>query len=476
MVAFCGRKRRSVQKHGKGWRKVKKTGRNGRMVFADPTHKRIYGLSVVLLALALTTVYLKLFHPFFLTQLRYHVLTVRFSTVVAFNRVFLVLMALNFIKLFVYALSAKRAKPPKTVSRAAVTAVIPAYNEEKTIVDTVNSVLASDYKHLDVIVVDDGSKDCTLEILRSAFGDDPRVTILTQENGGKSRALNNGISHAKGGLLLLLDADTMIAKDAVRLLASHFEDPKVAAVSGNTRVGNVRGFITRFQRVEYIRDFNLMKNGMARFNAQAVVPGALGMWRKSAVLDCGGFSTETLGEDRDLAMALLKKGYKTEFEALAFSETQAPHNLKNFVRQRFRWTYSTLQCEWKYLSCLCNPFKKGLGLLLMPDLVIFQTVLPLVTTVGFITNLFYFNKYEFTMLAVSYAFSVLIEIVLFLLAWRITKEKIYVKDLLAVLPQRIVYGVICTFLLYKAAIYAFIGVTVLWNKVERRENTESQPA
>ena len=453
---------------------MKKNGEKKNMVFADPTHRRIYVLSVILFALALACVYLHLFHPFVLTWFRYSVLTVRFRTVVAFNRVFIALAALNFIKLFVYAFSAKKAREPARRDHPHITAVIPAYNEEKTIVDTVKSVLASDSKKIDVIVVDDGSKDRTLEILRSAFGENPRVTVLTQENGGKSSALNNGISHAKGELLLLMDADTVIAKDSARLLASHFGNPRVAAVSGNTRVGNVRGFITRFQRVEYIRDFNLLKNGMSRFNAQAVVPGALGMWRKSAVLECGGFSTDTLGEDRDLAMALLEHGYKTEFEPLAFSETQAPHNLRNFVRQRFRWTYSTLQCERKYLFCLFNPLKKGLGLLLMPDLVVFQTVLPLVTTVGFATNLFYFDSYEFTLLTVSYAFSVLIEIILFLLAKRITREKIYAKDLLVVLPQRIVYGVICTFLLFKAAVYAFLGVTVLWNKVERKENTESQ--
>ena len=455
---------------------MKKKTQTDRMIFADPTHKRIYVFSVILLAVVLAAVYLKLFHPLALTQLRYSVLTVRFRTVVIYNRVFMALIAINFMKLFFYTFSAKRAKRKEQDSSfPAVTAVIPAYNEEKTIVATVKSVLAADYKKLDVIVVDDGSKDGTLAILRKEFADHPRVTILTKENGGKSSALNMGIAEAKGSLLLLLDADTMIEKDAVRLLVPHFKNPKVAAVSGNTRVGNVHNFITRFQRVEYIRDFNLMKNGMSRYNAQPVVPGALGMWRKAAILECGGYSHDTLGEDRDLSMALLKKGYKTEFEPLAFSETEAPDNLKNFVRQRFRWTYSTLQCEKKYLGCTFNPAKKGLGLLLMPDLLVFQTILPLVTTVGFILNLFYFNSFEFTLLVISYFSSVLMEMFLFLLAQRITREKVSYKDFLAVLPQRIIYGVICTFLLYKAALYAFIGVTVLWNKVERKGNNRPLP-
>ncbi|MBR2731130.1 MAG: glycosyltransferase family 2 protein [Clostridia bacterium] len=454
---------------------MKKSERNGRMVFADPTRKRVYLLSVLLLAAALTLLFLRLFYPLILFHLRYALMTARLSTVRLYNRIFLGLMGVNVAKLFLYALAARKAKRQSTSFCPAVTAVIPAYNEEKTIVATVRSVLAAEYQKLDVIVVDDGSKDRTLEILRAEFGGDPRVTILTKENGGKSSALNLGIAHAKGPLLLLLDADTMIAPDSVRLLAAHFGDARVAAVSGNTRVGNVHNLITRFQRVEYIRDFNLMKNGMARFNAQAVVPGALGMWRKAAILACGGFSRDTLGEDRDLSMALLKHGWRTEFEPLAFSDTEAPDTLRGFLRQRFRWTYSTLQCERKYLSCLFNPRRRGLGLLLMPDLLILQTILPLVTTVGFVANLVAFDAYECKLLAVSYAVSVAIELILFLFARRITGERISVRDLLAVLPQRIIYGVLCTFLLFKSVVYAFIGTTVLWNKVERKGNSRQPP-
>ncbi|MBQ4245260.1 MAG: glycosyltransferase family 2 protein [Clostridia bacterium] len=443
------------------------------MIFADPTHKRVYILSVILLAAVLLFIYLKLFTPYNIIGFRYLVLGLRFKTVVFFNRFFEFLIVLNFVKLFVYSLIAKKSSIKKPGFTPQVTAVIPAYNEEKTIVATVNSVLAADYKKLEVIVVDDGSKDKTYEILKKEFGENPRVKIITKENGGKYSALNEGIAQAKGNYLLLLDADTLIAPDSVKLLVSNFTDGRVAAVSGNTRVGNVHNLITGFQRVEYIRDFNLTKNGMTRLNAMAVVPGALGMWRKSAVIECGGFSPDTLGEDRDLTMALLDKGYKAVFEPSAFSETEAPDTLRGFMRQRFRWTYSTLQCVVKYLRCLFNPFKKGLGLILMPDLLIFQIILPLFTTVGFVLNLFHFDSFEAALLAASYAFSVVTELLLFLLSKRITKEKIYFKDIFAVIPQRMFYGIFCTFILFKAALYAFIGTTVLWNKVERKGNNNA---
>ena len=212
---------------------MKHKKRTDRMIFSDPTHKRIFVFSVILLAVALTFIYLKLFYPFALLRLRYSVLTLRFRSIVAYNRFFLILIEVNFIKLFVYTFSARKAKRTEPDSFPAVTAVIPAYNEEKTIVATVTSVLAADYKKLNVIVVDDGSKDRTLAVLRETFGENPRVTILTKENGGKSSALNMGIDRAKGSLLLLLDADTMIAKDSVRLLVPHFKNPKVAAVSAS---------------------------------------------------------------------------------------------------------------------------------------------------------------------------------------------------------------------------------------------------
>ena len=443
------------------------------MIFADPTHRRVYILSVVLLALALLLIYLKIFDPFRILAARYRILGFRFRYIVIYNRVFEALIAFNFIKLFAWSVLAKKSSAVKSGFSPSVTAVIPAYNEEKTISATVKSVLSADYKKLDVIVVDDGSKDKTYEILQKEFGDNPRVRIITKQNGGKYSALNEGIAAAKGEFLLLIDADTVVAKDCVKLMVPRFTDKRVAAVSGNTRVGNVHNLITRFQRVEYIRDFNLTKNGMTRLNAMAVVPGALGMWRKSSVLECGGFSPDTLGEDRDLTMALLDKGYKAVFEPSAFSETEAPDTLRGFMRQRFRWTYSTLQCVVKYLRCLCNPFKKGLGLVLMPDLLIFQLILPLFTTVGFVLNLFHFDKYEATLLAVSYAFSVVTELFLFLLSKRITKEKIYFKDIFAVIPQRVFYGIFCTFILFKAVVYAFIGTTVLWNKVERKGNNSA---
>ena len=438
------------------------------MVFADPTHKRLFALAVIVLALILVRLYFQLFYPTLLLHFNLTVFFHRFRFVRILNRVLLTLLLLHYAKLFSYLLFARRSKPDRRGGpKPRVCAVIPAYNEEKVIVKTVQSVLASDYGRIDVYVVDDGSTDDTAGAVDRAFANDPRVHLLRKENGGKASALNHGIAKAKSELLLLLDADTMVEPGAVRLMARHFSDARVAAVSGNTRVGNVMNLITRCQKVEYIKDFNLLKNGMSHLRAMAVVPGALGLWRRSSVLEAGGFSPRTLGEDRDLTMELLRTGNRLLFEPLAYSFTEAPATLRSFLIQRFRWTYGTLQCMAKHLRSLFSFRAPGLGFLLLPDLLLFQTFLPCVATFGLISNFLRPNRFEMILLAVSFVLSLVLEQVLYLISTLYADDRVTLPDVFAVIPQKILYGVLCTYLIYKALVIAFLGGRVGWNKLNR---------
>ncbi len=443
-------------------------------IFYDPTHRRLFTLAAVLLALVLARLYFLLFYPVDLFNFDAHtVLPFRRAFVRVLNRVMLASLALYYIKLSAYVIFARRSRPLRgNEPKLKVAAVIPAYNEERVIEKTVRSVLASDYRHIKVYVVDDGSADKTAEAVEKAFGSDGRVTLLRQRNSGKAAALNRGIAAADCELLLLLDADTLVAPDAVRLMARHFEDSRVAAVSGNTRVGNVTNLITRCQKVEYIRDFNLLKNGMSRLRCMAVVPGALGMWRKTDVLEAGGFSTQTLGEDRDLTMALLKAGKRVCFEPLAYSRTEAPASLKAFMRQRFRWTYGTLQCAFKYMGCLFSFKAPGLGFLLLPDLLFFQTLIPCVSAFGLLTNLADPMRSELMLLWISYCLALILELILYLLAVLYTRERPSAVDILTIIPQRLIYGVLCTYIIFKSLVAAFLGSKVGWNKLERVGNVD----
>ena len=443
-------------------------------IFYDPTHRRAFLLAAAAFALALVWLYFRLFHPAALLSFQAFTLRpFRRGFVRVLNRVMLALLAAHYLKLLLYVVRARRARPLGPDGPAPrICAIIPAYNEARVIEKTVRSVLASDCGRIEVYIVDDGSTDDTAQVVETAFRDDRRVRLLRQRNAGKAAALNRGIAETRCELLLLLDADTLVAPDAARRMARHFADPRVAAVSGNTRVGNVTNLITRCQRVEYIRDFNLIKNGMSRLGCMAVVPGALGMWRRSAVLDAGGFSSRTLGEDRDLTMALLRAGRRVCFEPLAFSRTEAPATLRAFLRQRFRWTYGTLQCLAKHLGALCSFRAPGLGFLLLPDLLLFQTAVPCVSAVGLLTNLIRPEPSELRLLAISFCLALALEALLYLISTVFTRERVRLPDLLAILPQRILYGAVCVYLLFKALVIAFFGGRVGWNKLDRLGNVD----
>jgi peptidoglycan-N-acetylglucosamine deacetylase len=192
----------------------------------------------------------------------------------------------------------------------AVSVIIAAYNEEKVIEKTVRSVLDNGYDDLEVVVVDDGSKDRTLSVLHEKFGLNERVRILTQPNGGKSAALNRAIAEAHNNILIALDADTIFRRGTIEKLVRHFADPQTGAVSGNARVGNRSKWITRFQSIEYIMGFNLDRRALDVLNAITVVPGAAGAWRRDLIVQLGGFGHDTLAEDTDLTLAIRRLGYE----------------------------------------------------------------------------------------------------------------------------------------------------------------------
>src|SRR4051812_10299937 len=224
--------------------------------------------------------------------------------------------------------------------RPRVALLTPAYNEEKVIERTIRAVLRSSYRHLRVIVIDDGSKDKTLEVARTCFPREQasgRLLVLTTTNSGKAEALNFGLRHLENEEIFIgIDADTVIARDAISLLVPHFLNLKVAAVAGNAKVGNRMNLWTRWQALEYITSQNFERRALDVLGAVSVVPGAIGAWRTSAVCAAGGYHADTVAEDADLTIALLQRGYRVEYEDMALAYTEAPANAKGLMRQRFR--------------------------------------------------------------------------------------------------------------------------------------------
>lgn len=266
-----------------------------------------------------------------------------------------------------------RSRKPLPDYTPPVTIIVPAYNEERVIASTVRSLLNQVYDgELQILVVDDGSPDDTFGVMMRDFGDDPRVKTYRKENGGKASALNFGIARARGEIIVGLDADTQFTPNTVGRLVAPLIDSRVGAVAGNAKVGNRHNLVTRWQALEYVTSQNLDRRALAVLNAITVVPGAVGAWRKSYVQAVGGFSDDTLAEDQDLTWSLGEEGVRVVYADDAVAYTEAPDTIKTLIRQRFRWSFGTLQCAWKHKRIFLRPRYGALGMIAMPNVWIFQ--------------------------------------------------------------------------------------------------------
>jgi len=294
-----------------------------------------------------------------------------------------ILMSARLILVGVLAIIDRLRRPHREASpgfNPRVAVLIPSYNEEKVIVRTIRSVLNSDYDNLRVIVIDDGSKDRTAEVARDAYVAEiraRRVEVLEKPNGGKAAALNYALDRVEEEIYVGIDADTVIAADAISKLIPHFEDPTIGAVAGNAKVGNRVNLWTRWQALEYITSQNFERRALDLFHVVTVVPGAIGAWRTEAVKRAGCYPVNTVAEDADLTMSLLEQNLKVVYEDRSLAFTEAPIDAKGLMRQRFRWSFGTLQAVWKHRAAFLR--NKAMGLFALPNILIFQMLLPLVS-------------------------------------------------------------------------------------------------
>jgi cellulose synthase/poly-beta-1,6-N-acetylglucosamine synthase-like glycosyltransferase len=308
---------------------------------------------------------------------------------VGLNWTFFFAIALGFIRaigLTVLALFPERrvglpatAGKPESDYRPLVSVIIPAYNEERVIESSVHRILATSYGTIEVIVADDGSKDRTSAIVAAAFGDEPRVRLMTMVNGGKAKALNRALEQATGEIIVALDADTQFEPDTIGKLVRWFEKPEIGAVAGNAKVGNRVNLVTRWQAIEYVTAQNIERRALTRFDAIMVVPGAVGAWRRTALEQVGGYPEDTLAEDQDLTIAIQRKGWRVAYDEDAVAWTEAPETLRALGKQRFRWAFGTLQCLWKHASILRERQPAGLAYVGMPQAWLFQILFAMIS-------------------------------------------------------------------------------------------------
>ncbi len=350
--------------------------------------------------------------------------------------------------------------------RPSVSVIIAAYNEESVIVRTVQSILNNGYGPLEIIVVNDGSKDNTYQVLCDNFADNPTVRVLTQPNGGKSAALNNAIAHSQYSILIAVDADTLFQTGTIEKLTRHFADPEVGAVSGNARVGNKKKWITRFQSIEYIYGFNLDRRALDLLNAITVVPGAVGAWRKDLVEELGGFGHDTLAEDADLTLDIRREGYRVRYEQDAIAYTEAPEDTYSLAKQRFRWSFGTLQAAWKHRDAMFVPRYGTLAFIALPSIWLFQVLLATLSPFAEICMILALFAGNWKIVLLYYMAFFVLELLTGILAYSL--EGVAPWDLTLLFFQRIYYRQLMHYVLAKSLLFALRGRLVGWGKIERR--------
>jgi cellulose synthase/poly-beta-1,6-N-acetylglucosamine synthase-like glycosyltransferase len=253
--------------------------------------------------------------------------------------------------------STKPVETSKNILKVSI--IVPAFNEELVIIKSIQSLMRQSYPFIEIIVIDDGSTDKTYQLAKRLEFQRPNqsLIVLTKPNGGKANALNFGIEESSGDLIMVVDSDSKLSNNAVELMVNYFNEEKVGAVAGSVFVSNRVNSITKLQALEYIEGLNMVRNGQAFFSLVSIIPGPIGMFRKSAIVEAGGYESDTFAEDADLTMKLIGLGYKIEFEADAVAYTEAPEGLLDLIKQRYRWTRGILQSLRKHKARLWQVFR-----------------------------------------------------------------------------------------------------------------------
>jgi cellulose synthase/poly-beta-1,6-N-acetylglucosamine synthase-like glycosyltransferase/peptidoglycan/xylan/chitin deacetylase (PgdA/CDA1 family) len=362
---------------------------------------------------------------------------------------------------------------PSLEFQPSVAVIVPAYNEAVGIERAVRSLTEADYPDLEVVVVDDGSTDGTGDLVE-ALGL-PGVHLIRRVNGGKAAALTTGVTATEAEVVVMVDGDTVFEQDTIAKLVQPLADPAVGAVSGNTKVGNRRGLLGRWQHIEYVMGFNLDRRMYEVLQCTPTVPGAIGAFRRSVLVEVGGVSSDTLAEDTDLTLSIGRRGHRVVYTEYARAWTEAPSTFSALWRQRYRWSFGTMQAVWKHKGAMVSrdPDDRRIGLRALPYLILFQVLLPLVAPM---IDLFALYGLIFgdaaPVLAFWLAFNVL-QLVIAVIAFRLDGESL--RPLWALPLQQFVYRQLMYLVIIESTISALVGARASWKTTPRTGDVELPP-
>jgi cellulose synthase/poly-beta-1,6-N-acetylglucosamine synthase-like glycosyltransferase/peptidoglycan/xylan/chitin deacetylase (PgdA/CDA1 family) len=344
-----------------------------------------------------------------------------------------------------------------------VSVIVPAYNEKECIAATIHSLRASDHP-VEIIVVDDGSTDETAAIVRAL--NFPDVRLVRQANGGKPAALNNGIRHAKHDIIVMIDGDTVFEPTTISTLVQPFARPWVGAVSGNAKVANRKKIVGRWQHIEYVIGFNIDRRIQDLLGCMTTIPGAVGAFRKKALKEAGGVSEDTLAEDTDLTMAVCSAGWEIVYEERARAWTEAPTTLQQLWRQRYRWSYGTMQAMWKHRGAILAKGPAGrMGRVGLLNLAVFQVLLPALAPLIDMFLVYGLLALDPIRTLALWGAVLGVQMVAGLIAFAMEKEN--PLPLLWMPLQQLVYRQMMYAVLIKSLGTALAGVRLRWQKLKR---------
>jgi cellulose synthase/poly-beta-1,6-N-acetylglucosamine synthase-like glycosyltransferase/peptidoglycan/xylan/chitin deacetylase (PgdA/CDA1 family) len=355
-----------------------------------------------------------------------------------------------------------------------VSVVVPAYNEEVGIERAVASLAGNDYPDLEVIVVDDGSTDATATLVEALIGD--RVRLVRQDNAGKAAALNTGIALSGAEVVVMVDGDTVFERDTVRRLVQPLSDERVGAVSGNTKVGNRGGLLGRWQHIEYVSGFNLDRRMYEVLQCTPTVPGAIGAFRRDTLREVGGVSGDTLAEDTDLTLAIGRTGKRVVYAEDARAWTEAPSTLGGLWRQRYRWSFGTMQAVWKHRDAVLtrDPRERRIGRRALPYMLFFQILLPILAPLIDVFALYGLVFSDPLRVIAAWSAFAAVQVGLAAFAFRLDRESL--KPLWALPLQQFVYRQLMYVVIIESTISALVGLRAHWKSIPRTGDVEVHAA
>lgn len=364
-------------------------------------------------------------------------------------------------------------KSPKLEDFPLVSVLVPCYNEDKVVREALMSVKQLTYPNYEIVVIDDGSSDVTLDEIAALHSHDPgengRIRVVHQENAGKAEALNHGILEAQGEYVLCMDADSALERDVIeRSLPLLQKDPKIAAVAGTVEVGNYKNALTRFQALEYISGLNLFKEAQSFLGVVTVIPGPVGLFRKNIVIKCGGYKSETLAEDCELTLRLLLNGYRTVYASQMIARTEVPEDYRSLMVQRYRWSRGVFKAIKVNADWLIKPWKNFRNFLILTYMAVESFFIP---SANFI---FSFVSINYALLfgvrgLYGYFFGqlVILDVILALFCLALEKDK-HFSLLFYALINRFTYGMSLEILRFFSLLDEIMGLPLSWGKLVRK--------